>query len=405
MSEWRDVTLGDVIELHDHKRIPLSATIRKTRQGPYPYYGAQGVIDYIDDYIFDGRYILIPEDGANLNTRKLPIAYFAEGQFWVNNHAHIASARDGVAVDRFVQSALEATDISGFITGAAQPKLSQANLLMIPLRVPAYSEQLNIGKVLDALDDLIENSRRRIALLEQIAQATYREWFVHFRYPGHESDELTDSQVGPVPRGWHVATLADGLPFSLTKPPITPYDGTRPYVATADCSGVHEISTKTWLAFDVLPTRAQHEPIPNSVWFGRMAGYSKIMLFPGSSVAEYTLSSGFACLRCEPEWFSYVAMCVLAPEFESVKTRHATGATQVSLTDAGAKSIPWLVPPSDLCARFDNVVGGQIALLLRLQQRNRSLQSIQDELLPRLVSGGIDVSKLDLDALLDETAA
>lgn len=105
----------------------MSSAQRASRKGPYPYYGAQGVIDHIDDYIFDGRYILIPEDGENLRSRKLPIAYFASGKFWVDNHAHIVQGKPGIAVDRFVQGAIEASDIGPYVTGAAQPKLTQTN--------------------------------------------------------------------------------------------------------------------------------------------------------------------------------------------------------------------------------------------------------------------------------------
>lgn len=124
MGEWKTVRLGEIIEVYDHKRVPLSSIIRQERQGRYPYYGASGIIDYIDDYIFNGRYILIAEDGENLNTRKLPIAFFAQGQFWVNNHAHILRAKSDIADDYFIVGWFAQADISGYITGTAQPKLS-----------------------------------------------------------------------------------------------------------------------------------------------------------------------------------------------------------------------------------------------------------------------------------------
>src|SRR5438309_9519 len=82
---WPVRQLGDVIELFDHKRVPLNSRERQQRQGQYPYYGAQGIIDHIDGYMFDGRYILVAEDGENLNSKKLPLALFASGKFWVNN--------------------------------------------------------------------------------------------------------------------------------------------------------------------------------------------------------------------------------------------------------------------------------------------------------------------------------
>lgn len=103
MTSWRNLLLGDVIDLFDHVRVPLNANERAQRQGPYPYYGAQGVIDHVDEFLFDGRYLLVPEDGENLNSRKQPIAYFANGKFWVNNHAHILRAKKGVADDVFLK--------------------------------------------------------------------------------------------------------------------------------------------------------------------------------------------------------------------------------------------------------------------------------------------------------------
>ena len=137
----QETTIGDIVEFFDRQRIPLSGKQRKERQGPYPYYGASGVIDHIDDYIFDGRYILIAEDGENLNSRKLPVAFFAEGKFWVNNHAHIVRAIPGIADDDFICAWFAQANISGYITGAAQPKLSQENLKRISLNLPPYLKQ------------------------------------------------------------------------------------------------------------------------------------------------------------------------------------------------------------------------------------------------------------------------
>ena len=121
---WEPVLFEDLVEFHDRYRIPLSKTERDGRPGAFPYYGAQGIIDWIDGYIFDGRYLLIAEDGENLKSRKQPVAYMAEGQFWVNNHAHVVKAVEGVADDDFLRIYVEFHPLNGLITGAAQPKLS-----------------------------------------------------------------------------------------------------------------------------------------------------------------------------------------------------------------------------------------------------------------------------------------
>ena len=229
----QETTIGDIVEFFDRQRIPLSGKQRKERQGPYPYYGASGVIDHIDDYIFDGRYILIAEDGENLNSRKLPVAFFAEGKFWVNNHAHIVRAIPGIADDDFICAWFAQANISGYITGAAQPKLSQENLKRISLNLPPYLKQKKITAILSAYDNLIENNLRRIKILEEMAQNLYREWFVKFRFPGHEQVRMVDSPVGKIPGGWTTSTLGNLVSIrkgkSITKKTIVP--GNIPVVA------------------------------------------------------------------------------------------------------------------------------------------------------------------------------
>ena len=175
---WKKTQLGDVIEIHDSRRIPLSGAQRSQRQGKYPYYGAQSIIDYIDDYIFDGKFLLIAEDGENLRSRKEPIASFACGKFWVNNHAHIVTAKPELADDYFIKACLNSANLAAYVTGAAQPKLSQGNLKQIEINLPSLPTQRKIAGILSAYDDLIENNLRRIKILEQMAQSLYREWFV-----------------------------------------------------------------------------------------------------------------------------------------------------------------------------------------------------------------------------------
>lgn len=138
----------------DKKRIPLSAMEREKRKGEYRYYGAQGIIDYIDDYIFDGKYLLIAEDGENLKSNKQNIAQIVNGKFWVNNHAHIIQTNDKCNID-YLNYYLNSTDISGYITGSAQPKLSQANLNNIDLVLPDIKIQEKITSILLTIDEKI----------------------------------------------------------------------------------------------------------------------------------------------------------------------------------------------------------------------------------------------------------
>lgn len=211
---WVRSTLGEAIELFDHKRVPLNSRQRAARQGRYPYYGAQGIIDYVDDFLFEGLYLLVPEDGENLNSRKLPIAYFASGQFWVNNHAHILRARDGIADDQFLKHLLNGTDITGYVTGAAQPKLSQENLRRMPVLLPSLDSQHRIAGILSAYDDLIEVNTRRIAILEEMARRLFDEWFTRV---GSNWPHVPLGSIAVVSRGrsYRGSELVDGggVPF------------------------------------------------------------------------------------------------------------------------------------------------------------------------------------------------
>ena len=172
---WMETTLGDIIDIYNHKRIPLSTKIRLNRKGKYPYYGASNIVDYIDDYVFDGEYLLISEDGENLNTRKTPIAFMAKGKFWVNNHAHIVQGRRK-HLSKYLEFYFLKLDISGFITGAVQPKLSKGNLINIPIVLPkSEKEQKSIAKIFIAFDNKIKNLDRQNQTLEETSQTIFKE--------------------------------------------------------------------------------------------------------------------------------------------------------------------------------------------------------------------------------------
>ena len=159
MHRWESYKLGDVINVLDHKRVPLSSKERETRKGVYPYYGAQGIIDYIDEFIFDGEYLLIAEDGENLKSQKQNVAQIARGKYWVNNHAHIVES-NGKCDIRYICYLLNSMDLSGYITGSAQPKLNQTNLLAIKLCLPELATQIRIADFLSRFDEKIALNNR-----------------------------------------------------------------------------------------------------------------------------------------------------------------------------------------------------------------------------------------------------
>ena len=147
--EW--LSLNQIAQNCDNQRKPVTSSNREA--GEYPYYGASGIVDYVSDYLFDGDYLLISEDGNNLVARNTPIAFSITGKNWVNNHAHVLKF-ETYATRRFVEFYLNSIDLSQWITGGAQPKLNQKNLNLIPIPIPSIEEQERIVSILDRFDAL-----------------------------------------------------------------------------------------------------------------------------------------------------------------------------------------------------------------------------------------------------------
>lgn len=180
-KDWEWKSLGDVIENHDGKRKPVKSNDREGFKGIYPYYGASGVIDYVNEYLFDGEYLLISEDGANLVMRKTPIAFISTGKFWVNNHAHVVKAKAHLTTNKFLEFYLASADISSFITGSAQPKLSQAKMNEIQIPLPPPTTQRRIVAKIDAaftrLDEAIQLQKQNLARTEELKKRVLQEVF------------------------------------------------------------------------------------------------------------------------------------------------------------------------------------------------------------------------------------
>lgn len=170
MAERGWTTFGAVTNNHDCLRRPVRTSDRIN--GPYPYYGASGVIDYIDGYTHEGSFLLISEDGENLRSRSTPIAFMTTGKVWVNNHAHVVTGNE-TSDTRFLKYLLADIDLSGYLTGSAQPKLSKSAMESIAINVPAVAEQRAIAEVLGALDGKIAANTALTAVIDDLAEQKF----------------------------------------------------------------------------------------------------------------------------------------------------------------------------------------------------------------------------------------
>ncbi len=158
-KEWGRLRFGELVENYDGRRIPVKLEDRRGRQGQYPYYGASGIIDYIDEFLFEGEYLLVAEDGANLVLRSTPVAFRASGKFWVNNHAHVVQPKERGLFD-YLLYFLEATDLKPYVSGAAQPKMTQSDMNSIPVSLPPLPTQRRVVAQLNDRMAQVEQTRR-----------------------------------------------------------------------------------------------------------------------------------------------------------------------------------------------------------------------------------------------------
>ena len=200
MKGWETKTIDQMSMNLDSKRIPIAKSRRVS--GEYPYYGASGIVDYVENFIFDGDALLVSEDGANLLARATPIAFPVSGRCWVNNHAHILKF-DCLTTQRFVELYLESIPLDEYITGAAQPKLNQKVLNSIPIPIPPLPEQRRIVGILDEAFAAIATARANAETNLQNARALFESHL-----------DAVFSQRG---EGWAVRKVSDIADHSLGK--------------------------------------------------------------------------------------------------------------------------------------------------------------------------------------------
>ena len=407
---WRMCTLEELTDNFDAIRIPVKQTDR--RPGPHPYYGASGIVDHVDGFLFDGQYLLIAEDGENLRTRTTPIAFLANGKFWVNNHAHIVRGNSN-ADTRFLNYALSELDVSGYLTGSTMPKLTQGNMNRIALLTPPLPEQRAIARVLGALDDKIELNRRMNETLEEMARALFKSWFVDFdpvrakmegRWRRGESlpglpadlydlfpDRLVDSELGEIPEGWGVKALEDLVKLA----PLEPLKrGTiAPYLAMASLptSGPNAEGW-TLREFSSGPRFRNGDTLLARITPCLENGKTAFV----QSLPERTVGWGsteFIVMRPippVPPAYGYLLARHSAFREHCIQSMTGTSGRQRVQIDA---LVPYLLTyaPEEIWAEFNAVSKPIFINIERNRKESNALTEQRDVLLPRLVSGEMGV--------------
>lgn len=415
MSEWRKYKLDEIAQILNQKRIPLSSMQRNIRKGKYPYYGASGIVDYIDDFIFDGEYVLISEDGENLRSRNTPIAFFAKGKFWVNNHSHIIKGNSD-AINKWIIYYIKNLNISPYLTGAVQPKLNKENLLSIPFFLPSSNKELeNIIEVLSSIDDKIELNNKINQELETLAQLLFKQWFIDFEFPNENGEpykssggEMIDSELGEIPKGWRVGYLEDVIEFHngyaftskelesesstdcyhvfkmghIKKGGGLNAEGTKSYFSK---SKAHKLSKYVLKKGDLLMCMTDMK--------GNVAllGHTALM----NEDDKYIVNQRVGLLRPKnDEGIDYPYLYILTNSFDFIEElrSRANSGVQVNLSTNEIKKSKILIAPKSINEKFGLITKSFYDIIFEITNENLTLRNTRDYLLPKLISGELQIN-------------
>ncbi|MEI6818044.1 MAG: restriction endonuclease subunit S [Verrucomicrobiota bacterium] len=278
-------------------------------------------------------------------------------------------------------------EIKGIVDEAAHgtSRIQTDRLLSLKFSYPSLPTQRKIAGILSAYDDLIENNQRRIKILEEMAQSLYREWFVHFRFPGHESARFTASPLGQIPAGWEVKKLGELAEVNAESIRASNAPEEIQYIDIASVS-TGAIDNIELMRFEAAPSRARrvvrHGDIIWSTVRPNRRSFS-LIIDPEDNVIA---STGFAVLTARSVPWSYLYQATTTDDFTSYLVNHASGAAYPAVNSGIFENADVLVPTADLLTRFNAMAKANQLLQHKLQRRNQTLRRTRDLLLPKLLS-------------------
>lgn len=292
---------------------------------------------------------------------------------------------------RYLHLYLKQDDVVSWIAnqaiGATMPNLNTSILRSVPVRYPESREaQLEVVNTLFAYDELIENNTRRITILETMAQNFYREWFVNFRFPGHEQSQWQDTPQGKIPAGWEVKKLSEIAavnPESITNknaPEIIYYVD----ISSVNTGSIEEIKP---MDFTEAPSRARRIVRHGDIIWATVRPNRKQFSYIANPVENTIVSTGFAVLRAGKVPASFLYQATTTDSFTAYLVNHATGAAYPAVNASVFENAEILVPDKDLLGKFDDLVAITMKQIEVLKKKNKNLKQQRDILLPKLISG------------------
>lgn len=389
MADRVRVPLGEVATFQRGHDI----TKKEQTPGPYAVISSGGASSTHNEFKYEGPGVVIGRKGT------LGSVYWSSEPYWPHDTTLWVKDFKGNH-PRYVYYLLQTLGLERFDSGASNPTLNRNHIHLLDVEVLQPVDQPPVARAIARFDDLIENNRRRIEILEEMARLLYREWFVHFRFPGHDDVEMVDSELGPIPEGWEVVCLVDYAAY-INRGIAPKYaDESDKIVINQKCirDGRLTLDKARRQIKTVPPEKVVREGdiLINSTGVGTLGRVAPVREY----IENATVDSHVTIVRPpagESHDFFASLLLELQPRFEAMGAG-STGQTELARARVGELKVVRPVP--DVTGRFAEVASPMRELHVNLSHQNRVLKEARDLLLPRLVSGELDVSDLELDGVL-----
>jgi len=391
-ANWKREKLGNLVNFKTGK-LDSNAAIPN---GAYPFFTCSQETFRTNTFAFDTECVLLGGNNAN---GIFPLKYFS-GKFDAYQRTYVITAKNTKQLNqRFLYFALrpKLEMLRSMSTGAATKFLTLTILNSIDFELPPIEEQRRITAILSAYDDLIENNTRRIGILEEMAQRIYEEWFIRFRFPGHEHVPLVASELGLIPQGWEVKSVGETFTVVGGGTPSTAVsefwdEGTINWYSPTDLTSAKTVFMDS--------SKDKISPLGLSKSSARLFPPFSVMMTSRATLGVIAINTTEACtnqgfITCIPntEFQLYILYYWLKQNVE-LFIGLASGATFKEITKGTFKRILLSVPLPLLSNKFQSIIEPLMKELLCLQRKNQNLRRTRDLLLPKLISGAIDVSGL-----------
>ena len=284
--------------------------------------------------------------------------------------------------------------IKSMVGSSGRQRVQRDVIENLEIYVPPLEIQQKIGKLLSMFDKKISLNKKINKNLEEQLLEIFNSWFFKFEL----STEFIDSSLGVIPKGWNVDYLGSKKSCSIIGSGIDDFNHSKIYIATADVDNSIITTNETLITFEDKPSRANMQPVEKSIWFAKMIDSRKLIMVDNycyELLNNYIFSTGFCGLKCKDEYFYYLWTFLLSDTFDTIKNNFCTGTTMQAINNKDTKLIDFVLPDNELLSKFNNIAEPIYQKIYYNNLEINKLQKLRDILLPKLMSGEIDVSKIN----------